>query len=486
MGDPAEKEPIQVPEPEQPPQPTTSTPGAGTRKPMDWQLRDFWAEHGDKRGVPQGVRDLLNNAFTKVPVSSFPDLPSGKVVEVPGDVSIADAVCILAQNNIFSAPVTNPKATKTDPWSSRYLGMVDYPAVIMWVLEQAEMAATAFTTAVGVGAGAFGALGAVVMGFTGPAAVASLAAAAIGTAIAGGVAAEKVVSKDAPGSDNTLGQEFYRVILREEPFASTQVVEITKAYRWAPFLPIQMDDCMLTVLLLLSKFQLRSIPVVNHDEPMLKNVITQTAVVRGLSQCQGRDWFDSLASKSLDQLGLPLMTPDKVVAATANQLVLEAFKLMKDKGVGGLPVVEGPDRKLKGNISIRDVRFLLMQPDLFARRLDLTVEEFMKTVKWAAPEAGMLPALTCKATTTLGEVISDLAAHNYHRIYVVDKNATQVMGVVTLRDIIGCFVSEPDGYFNNYFGGTFKETLSHSLQRISALYDPIQEKLKHESGGHPP
>jgi len=41
--------------------------------------------------------------------------------------------------------VTNPKATQTDPWSIRYLGMVDYPAVIMWVLEQAEMAAAAFT-----------------------------------------------------------------------------------------------------------------------------------------------------------------------------------------------------------------------------------------------------------------------------------------------------------------------------------------------------
>jgi len=39
--------------------------------------------------------------------------------------------------------------------------------------------------AVGVGAGAFGALGAVVMGFTGPVAIASLTAAAVGTAIAG-------------------------------------------------------------------------------------------------------------------------------------------------------------------------------------------------------------------------------------------------------------------------------------------------------------
>lgn len=111
------------------------------------------------------------------------------MIEVPGDVSIAEAVHILAHHNIFSAPVTNPLASPTEPWSTRYLGMVDYPAVIMWVLEQAEIAAaamaTASTAAVGVGAGAFGALGAVVLGFTGPIAAASLAAAAVGAAIAG-------------------------------------------------------------------------------------------------------------------------------------------------------------------------------------------------------------------------------------------------------------------------------------------------------------
>jgi hypothetical protein len=30
--------------------------------------------------------------------------------------------------------------------------------------------------------------------------------------------------------------------------------------------------------------------------------------------------------------------------------------------------VEGPEKKLKGNISVRDVRYLLLQPDLFAHR----------------------------------------------------------------------------------------------------------------------
>ncbi|CAK9195329.1 unnamed protein product [Sphagnum troendelagicum] len=413
-------------------------------KPIDEQLQELWEEQGEKRGVPQGVRDLLNSAFAKVPVSSFPKLPYGKVVEISGDASISEAVHLLAEHNIFSAPVRNPSASPTDSWSTRYLGMVDYPSIILWVLEQAELAAAAIATGsatlVGAGAGALGALG----------------------ALSGG-------AKDAPSAADALGQDFYKVILENEPFKSTKVSEITRAYRWAPFLPIQHNDSMLTVLLLLSKFRLRSIPVVNIDENVVQNVITQSGVILGLSQCCGRDWFDNLAGKSLHQLGLPIificelrvfyaMIGEQVVSVDASKLVLEAFVLMKEKHIGGLPVVEGPEHHLVGNISVRDVRFLLLQPELFAKRKELTVIDFMKTVMEQEPETGMLPPTTCENTANLGDVIEMLAKKTLPRIHIVDKS-NQLVGVVTLRDIIGCFVSEPKDYFDDYFGGVFKETI---------------------------
>lgn len=58
----------------------------------------------------------------------------------------------------------------------------------------------------------------------------------------------------------------------------------------------------------------------------------------------------------------------QVVSVDASKLVLEAFKLMKEKGIGGLPVVAGPDHHIVGSISVRDVRFLLLKSHLFARR----------------------------------------------------------------------------------------------------------------------
>lgn len=85
-----------------------------------------------------------------------------------------------------------------------------------------------------------------------------------------------------------------------------------QSYRWAPFLPVGLDSSMLTVLLLLSKYRLRNVPVIETGKPCIKNFITQTAVVQGLRQCKGRDWFDCISARTLPDLGLPFMLHNEV------------------------------------------------------------------------------------------------------------------------------------------------------------------------------
>lgn len=149
------------------------------------------------------------------------------MIEIASDTPIADAVRVLSGHNIMSAPVMNPDALNSIDWKERYLGIIDYSAIILWVLENAELAAAALSagsaTAAGVGAGAVGALGALALGATGPIAVAGLAVAAVGAAVAGGVAVEKGMGKDAPTAADNLGDDFYNVLLKEEPFKSTTV-----------------------------------------------------------------------------------------------------------------------------------------------------------------------------------------------------------------------------------------------------------------------
>ncbi|XP_057494398.1 SNF1-related protein kinase regulatory subunit gamma-1-like isoform X3 [Actinidia eriantha] len=330
-----------------------------------------------RKKLPNSLQESLTAAFARIPVSSFPEVPGGKVIEILADTSIGDAVKILSESNILSAPVRNPDAKNSMDWRERYLGIIDYSAIVLWVFECAEIAAAALTassaTAAGVGAGAVGALGAVALGATGPVAVVGLTVAAVGAAVAGGVAADRGMGKDAPTAADKLGEDFYKVLLQEEPFKSTTVRSILKSYRWAPFLPVATDSSMLSVLLLLSKYRLRNVPVIEPGQPLVKNFITQSAIVHGLEQCKGRDWFDSISAESISDMGLPFMSSNEVVSIQSDELILEAFKRMKDNHIGGLPVVEGPKRKIVGNVSIRDIRYLLLQPKLFSSFSDMEI-----------------------------------------------------------------------------------------------------------------
>ena len=69
---------------------------------------------------------------------------------------------------------------------------------------------------------------------------------------------------------------------------------------------------MLSVLLLLSKYRLRNVPVIEPGQPLVKNFITQSAIVHGLEQCKGRDWFDSISAESISDMGLPFMSSNEV------------------------------------------------------------------------------------------------------------------------------------------------------------------------------
>lgn len=91
-----------------------------------------------------------------------------------------------------------------------------------------------------------------------------------------------------------------------------QVRTILKSFRWAPFLPVSTESSMLSVMLLLSKYRLRNVPVIKAGEPDIKNYITQSAVVHGLEGCNGRDWFDHISALPIADLGLPFMSPSDV------------------------------------------------------------------------------------------------------------------------------------------------------------------------------
>jgi hypothetical protein len=67
------------------------------------------------------------------------------------------------------------------------------------------------------------------------------------------------------------------------------------------------------MLLLLSKYRMKSLPVVDIGEGTISNIITQAAVVHMLSECVGLSWFEDWGTKTLSELGLPIMKTSRLV-----------------------------------------------------------------------------------------------------------------------------------------------------------------------------
>lgn len=67
------------------------------------------------------------------------------------------------------------------------------------------------------------------------------------------------------------------------------------------------------MLLLLSKYKMKSIPVVDLGEGTIDNIITQSSVIHMLAECAGLEWFESWGKKKLSEIGLPIMSADHIV-----------------------------------------------------------------------------------------------------------------------------------------------------------------------------
>ena len=62
------------------------------------------------------------------------------------------------------------------------------------------------------------------------------------------------------------------------------------------------------------------------------------------------------------------------------------------------------------------------------------------------------PPISVHQSDSLAALMNKLVSAKVHRAYVTDKS-NNLLGVVTLRDAISCFVVEPPNYFGDYFEG---------------------------------
>ncbi|KAL3631707.1 SNF1-related protein kinase regulatory subunit gamma-1 [Castilleja foliolosa] len=403
---------------------------------LGMQVEDLW----DVQEPQLSPTEKLNACFESIPVSAFPYAPSSQVIEIRSDTSLAEAVKLLASHKVLSAPVVDVNAPEDASWIDRYIGVVEFAGIVVWILTQSEKMETEspFDSAM-----------------NGPESWDDIGP-AVAAAAASGMSSPRFKSRhpDSPTATNGI---FFETLTSSDLYKNTKVGDISGTFRWAPFLALQKSNSFLTMLLLLSKYRMKSVPVVDLGEAKIDNVITQSAVIHMLEECAGLHWFESWGSKKLSELGLPLMKTSHIVKVYEDEPVLQAFKLMRQNGVGGVPVVASGGNKAIGNISIRDIQFLLIAPEIYKEYRSITAKNFLTSVRNYIEEhedgspllSGMV---TCLKDDTLKQVIMKLDSMKIHRIYVVDETG-DLEGVLTLRDIISKLVHEPRGYFGDFFDG---------------------------------
>ncbi|PKA47434.1 SNF1-related protein kinase regulatory subunit gamma-1 [Apostasia shenzhenica] len=403
-----------------------SPPGSARSNPeteVGMRVEDLW----DIQEPQLSPSEKLNSCFQSIPVISFPHAHSSQetlhpVIEIPSDSSLADAVETLSRNRMLSAPVRNVEAPQNASWIDRYIGIVEFAGIAVWLLHQSEITPRGTD----------------------------------GLDLKLSNIKQDESRKPVPEAAASVGGTFLETLTSSEFYKKTKVQDISGSFRWAPFLALQKSDSFLTMLLLLSKYRMKSLPVVDLGEKKIDNIITQSAVVHMLAECVGFQWFESWGTKMLWELGLPI-NRNKLVKLSEDDPVLKAFHLMRKRRIGGLPVVDKSGNKAIGNISIRDVQYLLAAPEMYKGYRSITAKVFLRSIKSyldahkdASPR--FLGVLTCHRDDTIKDIILKLDHEKTHRIYVVDQE-DNLEGVITLRDIISRLVHEPNGYFGDFFDG---------------------------------
>nr|XP_007155544.1 hypothetical protein PHAVU_003G210600g [Phaseolus vulgaris]ESW27538.1 hypothetical protein PHAVU_003G210600g [Phaseolus vulgaris] len=391
------------------------------------RVEDLW----DVQEAQLSPTEKLNACFESIPVSAFPLAPSNQEIEIKSDATLAEAVMKLARHNVFSAPVVDVDAPEDATWIDRYIGIVEFAGIVVWILHQSEPASPRSPST--------------------PTSARAIAAAANGVSFALELEALGL------GSAAATSGNFFEDLTSSELYKNTTVRDISGTFRWAPFLALERSNSFLTMLLLLSKYKMKSVPVLDLGSGTIDKIITQSAVIHMLAECAGLQWFESWGTKKLSEVGLPLVTPDQIIKVYEDEPVLQAFKVMRKKRVGAVPVIERDGKKAVGNINLRDVQFLLNAPEIYHDYRAITVKDFLTAVRsYLEKNKNAFPMVseyvTCRKDCTIKELIQLLDQEKIHRVYVVDDDG-DLQGLITLRDIISRLVHEPRGYFGDFFDG---------------------------------
>lgn len=222
-----------------------------------------------------------------------------------------------------------------------------------------------------------------------------------------------------------------------------EIIQIAKApvVTMAPTTPIY------DAIQIMAKEGFRRIPIANPGTKALEGIITATDIIDYLGggkkfeiieQRFGGNFFKAINEP------IRLVMTKNVVSVKISAKISEAIELMKEKNLGGLPVVDDENR-VRAIITERDIA------NLFADRISgIKVSQVMSE-----------KVITALSKTTIFEAERTMTTQGFRRLPIISDG--KVIGIITTMDIIRFFGS----------GSVFKYLQSGTI--IQVLNTPALE-----------
>ncbi|MCS7124078.1 MAG: CBS domain-containing protein [Candidatus Bathyarchaeota archaeon] len=200
---------------------------------------------------------------------------------------------------------------------------------------------------------------------------------------------------------------------------------------------------------IMAKEGFRRIPIADPGTKALAGIVTATDIVDYLG---GGKRFEIVQQKFSGNIfkainePVKLIMTQKVFAVKTTAEISEAVQIMKEKNLGGLPVIDEENR-VRAIITERDIAYM------FAGRISgVKVAELMTS-----------QVVTALPQTTIFEAEKSMIAHGFRRLPIVADG--KVVGIITAMDIIRFFGTGE--VFKHLQSGTITQVLNTPVFQIA-------------------
>jgi CBS domain-containing protein len=179
-----------------------------------------------------------------------------------------------------------------------------------------------------------------------------------------------------------------------------------------PYYPIDENTSLLTAIDLMLTYQCHRLPVVDKMG-QLTSLISQSLLVNAILSNLGK--FNQIKNRTVAELNIGIKT---VIGVNVNDRAIDAFKLLYDKKILGVAVVDNAG-SLVGNISASDLK-QIGDTHIIARLL-VPSSKFIELIPKSEDQ---LPGpYYVKPAATVEEVFTKINITRSHRIYVLSDTS---------------------------------------------------------------